>query len=89
MKKLTVIFLIIILVFASVPAFAKTWKIEKPEDSFFNVMRDYIASFAKVSDGTSVLKVKNKPSWLSSDEIKKRRRSEVGGVVRGMNKYDR
>ena len=86
MKKLAVIFLIIMLVFTCVPAFAKTWKIEKPEDSFFNVIKNYISSFGKRDDGTLLMELKSKPSWLTAGEVKERRRSI--GVIRGMGEYE-
>ena len=86
MKKLSVIFLIIIFVFAAVPAFAETWKIEKPEDSPFNVMKNWISGFGERSDGTSIMVIKNKESWCGKDEIKQRRESM--GVKRGMKRYE-
>ena len=83
MRKLVVIFFIIIFIFATVPAFAKTWK--KTEGSIFNVIRNCISSFGKRSDGSSVMQIKNKPSWLSDDEVKERR-SGIG-IIRGMERY--
>ena len=70
MKKLVIILLITMFVFTSLPAFAKTWKIEKPEDSFFNRIKNCVSSFGKTSKGEPILEVKSKPSSLTADEIK-------------------
>ena len=86
MKKLTVIFLTVIFVFTSASAFAKTWKIEKPEDSVFNCFKNWISSFGERADGVKVVGIEDKPSWLTADEIKERRRSI--GVTRGMGEYE-
>ena len=86
MKRAVVIFLIAMLVFASVPAFAKTWKVEKPEDSPFNVMKNWLSRFGEGPEGKSIMDPGVWKSSYSADEIKERRKSM--GVKRGMKCYE-
>lgn len=86
MKGLVVIFLIVVLVSASVPAFAKTWKVEKPEDSPFNVMKNWLSRFGEGSEGKSIMDPEAWKSSYNADKIKERRKSM--GVKRGMKRYE-
>lgn len=86
MKKLLIIFLITMFVLANVPAFAKTWKIEEPEDSPFNALKNWFSHFGKTPGGVEIMDIKKKESWYSEDEIKERRKSI--GVKRGMKCYE-
>ena len=89
MKKLTAVIILFIFALTSRPAFAgtKTWKIENPEDSLFNVMGNWVKGFGTTPGGKKIMGPEKKESWLDPDEIKERRKS-VGGINRGMKRYE-
>ena len=86
MRRLTAIFVIFIFVFSSVSVFAAEKKIKRFERSPFNMLREWFGGFGKRDDGSSLMKVRNRRSWINNEEIRERRRS-IGGLKRGMGRY--
>ncbi len=85
MRRLTAIFIIFIFVFSSVSVFAA--EIKRFERSPFNMLKEWFGDFGKRDDGSSVMKLKNRRSWINDEEIRERRRS-IGGLKRGMGRYE-
>ncbi len=85
MRRMVAIMIIMSFILISIPAFAEIKRLEK---SPFNVLSEWLSSFGKRADGTSIMHTKPIPSTLSDEEVKARRLS-IGGVIRGMGRYNR
>lgn len=86
MRRLTAVAIIFLFLLASIPVFAADTGEQGQPPELFKIMSDWLGSFGKRADGTSVMTYENKPSELTPDEVKERRRS-IGGGKRGMFNY--